>query len=118
MRSAISPRLAMRTLRNIRPRPAWRASAAGTVRRRGDGAELDHEKALAIFDRVARLDEARPDDAIDRCHDFLGDSQHVDRPEAITGPDPGTGRDLGPRLEDPDGGRRRHVPGIGPDRDQ
>ena len=99
MRSAISPRLAMRTLRNtLRPPTA------------AVGRELDEDQVLAVLDRVARLDEARPDDAVRRRDDLLRDAEHVHRAEPVAGPHLGPGTCLGPWLEDADRRRGRHDP--------
>ena len=50
--------------------------------------ELDDDELLAVLDRVARLDEARADDAVHRGDDLLGDAEHVDGAEPVAGADP------------------------------
>src|SRR5215208_1802004 len=74
IRSAISPRLAMRMRRNI-------SASRPSARLRGGG-ELDPDQLLPVFDRGAALDERRPDDPVRRREDVLRDADDVDRPEA------------------------------------
>ena len=61
IRSAISPRLAMGSCGT-----SAQPSGAGAT------AQLDDDELLAVLDRVARLDQAGPDDAVDRGDDLLG----------------------------------------------
>ena len=72
------------------------------------GGELDEDEVLAVFDRVARLDEAGPDHAVRRRDDLLRDAEHVDRAEPVAGPHLGPGTRLRSRLEDADRRRGRH----------
>src|SRR5687768_4354181 len=99
MRNAISPRLAMRTLRNIRPAPTresarvrgsaaagGRTSGAASPRHVRPGAiprprrrrELDDQDLLAVLHGVAGLHEAGAEDPVDGGDDLLRDAEHVD----------------------------------------
>ena len=68
IRSAISPRFAIRTLRNtVRP-PAQRSS------------ELDEDQVLAVLDGLARVDEAGPTTPSGRRDDLLRDAEESTEP--------------------------------------
>src|SRR5712671_264535 len=71
---------------------------------------LDDDELLAVLDGLARLDEARADDPVDRGDDFLWDPEHVDGANTIAGPDAVAGPALGPGLVDTDGRRGRDRP--------
>src|SRR5215218_9374983 len=91
MRSAISPRLAIRTLSNglsdgasatIR-RAARAARTAGAGCGAGD-ASADHEQRLAVFDRLAVLGEDRLDRAGRVGFDLVHQLHRLDDAERIT----------------------------------
>src|SRR5947209_18367627 len=69
-RSAISPRLAIRTLSNILP-----------------PVSLDHDELLAVFDRLAVLDEDRRDGAATVRHDVVEGLHRLDEQEPVADPD-------------------------------
>src|SRR6266513_2795480 len=95
IRSAISPRFAMRTLRNT--------SGTGPVRGTGRGrVVLDDQQLLAIFDGLAWLHEARADHAVDGREDLLGNAEHVHGAQPIPALDAGPGGQVRTRLEDAD----------------
>src|SRR3954466_9489221 len=78
MRSAISPRFAMRILSNIRL--------------------LDHQERLAVFDRRAVFDKDRGDGARPRRDDFVEGLHGLDEEDLVAGLNLGTHLDEGLRL--------------------
>ena len=83
---------------------------ASQASRRGRGRELEQDQLLAVLDGVARLDEARPDDAVGRCDDLLRDRRAVDRAEPVAGTNLGARPGLRARMEDADRRRGRDDP--------
>src|ERR1700758_517713 len=73
-RSAISPRLAMRILSNIRVRPGF----AGRARK-----SLDHHQRLAEFHRLAILDQDFADRAGTRRGDLVEGLHRLDQEDAF-----------------------------------
>src|SRR5688572_25209238 len=74
-RSAISPRLAMRTRLTASGLPVL---ARGTRPVGGCGDGLDDRDLLPVLDRLARLGDDLDERAVDRCGDVLGDAEQVD----------------------------------------
>src|SRR6476659_9757292 len=120
IRRAISPRLAIRTFLNIRARASRRIGRGWGTPLVNDGtsdgaaavgrhrhAELDRDQVLPVLDRITGFDQTRADDPVDRRHDLLGHTEHVDGPETITRADAHPGGQILARLEDADRGRRR-----------
>src|SRR5690349_8360674 len=112
IRSAISPRLAIRILRNIRPRPRRGSRGPGSRARPGGRGQLDADQLLAVLDRGAALHERRRDDAVAGRHDLLRNPEDVHGPERFALADARARGGAGAGVEDAHGRRVGDMPVV------